>query len=239
MDSYPAFTSWRVGLSLFLGVLLLYPLCAYLRSWYPFTESLLQYYSTPAPKARDLVGQGADMGRILYESRSLLSFAQATLTTAIAVFIPLLLLAWNQVIDSRADLYGRFLDLKKSLPSAPTANANLVDAELRHIHDDIRELARINKDLRPFFLAIGAAAILVLGASIWKTLDTSTDNSIYLSSPFLMVGSILVFLAFSGLFITFLLAAHPARNYLTRLERLVELCNKQYLDPPDRPVNEA
>lgn len=100
----------------------------------------------------------ADNARVIYETRSIASYATVIIITSAVAFIPLLTLLWSTAKQSISNT----LDLFVSLLGNPSVNQSLLKQRITKAHDDIENITSVGEKYRGPFFACGFFIILTL-----------------------------------------------------------------------------
>ena len=98
---------------------------------------------------KSFISSCADNARILYETRSIASYATVLIITTAVAFIPLLTLLWSTAMQS----ISKPLDLFMSLLGNPRVNQDILKRRIEKAHDDIEDITRVGKKYKGHFSA--------------------------------------------------------------------------------------
>lgn len=94
----------------------------------------------------------ADNARVIYETRSIASYATVIIITSAVAFIPFLTLLWSTAMQS----ISKPLDLFMSLLGNPSVNQDILKRRIEKAHNDIEDITRVGKKYRKhFFVCVG------------------------------------------------------------------------------------
>lgn len=161
----------------------------------------------------------ADSARVIYETRSLISYAATVAVAAIGVFLPILVVAWS---NARSRVIRDIRDLVSL--QGHEMNQDKVKTAIRNAKHDLEDLARFGATWRwHYWSTVGTAAILVC-ALVMANVNALSTYAQYVLSLVLVTAATLFFLWMLVLWWIYHVVVHP---YIA-VDRFGELLLEKY-----------
>lgn len=132
----------------------------------------------------------SDPARVMYETRSLVSYAATTAVAGIGVFLPILVVAWSNARNRLIEQL-RSLATLATLKDADEAKVNVAILQTR---DDIRALAEFGATWRGHYWSTIGASVFLVSALVLANLNSLPAYSQYVFAVFLVTAAMLFFL---------------------------------------------
>lgn len=110
-------------------------------------------------KSESFMSLSSDEARIVYESRTILGYAEAVVIASVALFLPLLVLTWNNAQVAVSNELEKLIALRNTHPESPDCLGDAITTALT----DLKYLRETGKEFRGLFYVtiIGVALFLV------------------------------------------------------------------------------
>lgn len=101
-------------------------------------------------KYESFLSPTSDRARIIYETRNILGYADAIAVGSVGVFLPILILLWNNARQTISETLYRLISYRANKDRL-NINQDDLEKSINSVHSDLKELQQIGTDLRPFF----------------------------------------------------------------------------------------
>ena len=185
------------------------------------TISWLCIWAIKLRSEKTFICQNADIARVIYETRTILGYAEAITVASITIFLPLLVLLWNSAKKTISETLYKLLGLRNKSGIDQVELENSINL----MHKNLKEMLEIGEQLRrPFYITIVITWCVLLSLVYANFMSADTFIS-YLLVVILKAASILLLLWFIKLLCLYQILIQPLVRefkhlYLFGLENL-------------------
>lgn len=121
-----------------------------------------------------------DIKKVIYETRTILGYAEGIIVATIAFFVPILIFGWNDTINTINSEQIGLIELLKEIPWHNNRKKIIIGNGLKKLEESRKELDNIGNLIRgPFYLFIIIIVIIIL-LLIWANCSMEMGIKAYL-----------------------------------------------------------